>query len=91
MSATRHLIVDGSNLLHAWLELRALLRRDRDAARARLIDRLAPLHPARHTGIALLPGLSGSFVRVVSLTAERAAAPQLCGAVAFWRQTASGL
>ncbi|AHF91851.1 putative RNA-binding protein containing a PIN domain [Opitutaceae bacterium TAV1] len=44
VSATKHLIVDGSNLLHAWPELRALLRRDRDAARARLVDLLAPLH-----------------------------------------------
>ncbi|RRJ95425.1 RNA-binding protein [Opitutaceae bacterium TAV4] len=44
MSGLTHLIIDGSNILHAWPELRALLKRDRDAARARLIDRLAPIH-----------------------------------------------
>lgn len=44
MPGITHLIVDGSNILHAWPELRALLKRNRDAARARLVDLLIPLH-----------------------------------------------
>lgn len=44
MSYVRHLLVDGSNLVHAWPELRALAKRDRDAARAQLVQRLAPIH-----------------------------------------------
>lgn len=39
-----HLLVDGSNVMHAWPELKTLLRRDRDAARAALVQRLAVLH-----------------------------------------------
>ena len=34
MASAKHLLVDGPNILHAWPELRALLRRDRDAARS---------------------------------------------------------
>lgn len=44
MSYARHLLVDGSNLLHAWPELRTLAKRDRGAARSRLAQRLAPIH-----------------------------------------------
>jgi predicted RNA-binding protein with PIN domain len=40
----KHLLVDGSNILHAWPELRALLNRDRDAARARLSQVLSVIH-----------------------------------------------
>jgi uncharacterized protein len=42
----KHLLVDAANVLHAWPELRALLKRDRDAARAQLIQRLGALHDA---------------------------------------------
>ncbi|HEY0945497.1 MAG TPA: NYN domain-containing protein [Opitutaceae bacterium] len=41
---TRHLLVDGANLLHAWPDLCALTRADRAAARALLVRRLAVLH-----------------------------------------------
>ena len=44
MAFEKHLLVDGSNLLHAWPELRALEKRDRDAARSRLSERLRILH-----------------------------------------------
>jgi uncharacterized protein len=44
MSPTTHLIVDGSNVLHAWPETRALARKDRDAARTLLVRRVAGLH-----------------------------------------------
>jgi predicted RNA-binding protein with PIN domain len=39
-----HLLVDGSNVVHAWPETRALARRDREAAKALLLRRVAVLH-----------------------------------------------
>jgi uncharacterized protein len=44
MNANTHLLVDGSNLIHAWPDTRALVRQNRDAARALLVKRIAPLH-----------------------------------------------
>jgi predicted RNA-binding protein with PIN domain len=40
----KHLLVDGSNVMHAWPSLRALLKRDRDAARAALSKAVRVLH-----------------------------------------------
>jgi predicted RNA-binding protein with PIN domain len=42
----KHLLVDGSNILHAWPELRVLLKRDRDSARTRLSQMLTVIHDA---------------------------------------------
>lgn len=39
-----HLLVDGSNVIHAWSDTRALARRDREAAKALLLRRVAVLH-----------------------------------------------
>lgn len=39
-----HLLVDGSNVLQAWPDTRAMARRDREAARALLLRRVAVLH-----------------------------------------------
>jgi predicted RNA-binding protein with PIN domain len=47
VKSSRHLLVDGANVLHAWPELSPLLRRNRDAARTRLIEQLTVL---RHEG-----------------------------------------
>lgn len=44
MAFEKHLLVDGSNLLHAWPELRQLEKRDRDSARSRLSGRVRVLH-----------------------------------------------
>lgn len=44
MEVARHLLVDGSNILHAWPELSSLFKRDRDAARAQLVQQLAVIH-----------------------------------------------
>lgn len=44
MAFEKHLLIDGSNLLHAWPELRGLEKQDRDAARSRLSGRLRVLH-----------------------------------------------
>jgi len=40
----KHLLVDGANILHAWPQLRALLRRERTAAQAQLVSALAAIH-----------------------------------------------
>lgn len=42
-SSTTHLLVDGSNVLQAWPDTRALARRDREAAKALLLRRVAVL------------------------------------------------
>jgi predicted RNA-binding protein with PIN domain len=42
----KHLLVDAANVLHAWPDLRVLLKRDRDAARSRLVQRLGAIHDA---------------------------------------------
>jgi predicted RNA-binding protein with PIN domain len=54
MEAKKHLLVDGSNIMHAWPELRALLKRDRGAARSRLSQALAGLHDAEHLRVSLV-------------------------------------
>ena len=50
----KHLLVDAANVLHAWPELRVLLKRDRDAARARLIQRLGSLHDAESVRVTMV-------------------------------------
>jgi uncharacterized protein len=42
----KHLLVDAANVVHAWPQLRALMKRDRDAARAQLIQRVSAIHDA---------------------------------------------
>lgn len=44
VEAARHLLVDGSNILHAWPELSSLFKRDRNAARSQLVQQLAAIH-----------------------------------------------
>jgi len=50
----KHLLVDGSNILHAWPELRALLKRDRDAARSRLSQLLSAIHDEEQVRLTLV-------------------------------------
>lgn len=45
VAAVAHILVDGSNVIHAWPELRASLRRDKALAREQLVARLLPLLP----------------------------------------------
>src|SRR5471032_1387457 len=54
MASVKHLLVDGPNILHAWPELRALLKRDRDAARSQLGQRLAAIHDAEGARVTLV-------------------------------------
>jgi len=60
----KHLLVDGANVLHAWPESRALLKRDRDAARSQLIQRLATLHDAESMRVTLVIDGRGSEIVV---------------------------
>lgn len=50
MASPSHLLVDGYNVIHAWPELRRLLREDPsgEGARAVLVRDLAPLHDSEH-------------------------------------------
>ena len=64
----KHLLVDGSNIMHAWPELRALLARDRDAARSRLSHAVAPLHDVEHLRVTVVFDGRGA-----ELTVERPA------------------
>jgi predicted RNA-binding protein with PIN domain len=59
-SAQTYLLVDGANVLHAWPETRALLRRDRAAARARLTHAAAAIHDAEGTRVTLVFDGSGA-------------------------------
>lgn len=54
MAFEKHLLVDGANLLHAWPELRALMKRDRDAARSQLVQRLSAVHDAEQTRVTVV-------------------------------------
>jgi len=72
----KHLLVDGSNILHAWPELRALMKRDRDAARSRLSQALSAIHDEEQVRLTLVfdgrgdelvveyPGASKTFVHL---------------------------
>jgi uncharacterized protein len=50
----KHLLIDGANILHAWPELRALLKRDRDTARARLSQAVSVIHDVEQTRVTLV-------------------------------------
>ncbi|WP_245844351.1 NYN domain-containing protein [Nibricoccus aquaticus] len=63
MAFEKHLLIDGSNSLHAWPELRALLKRDRDAARATLSQRVSVLHDVEQLRVTLVfDGRGGELV-----------------------------
>lgn len=66
MAFEKHLLVDGANILHAWPEFRALLPRDREAARARLAQRLAAIHDGEEIRVTLVHDGRGA-----ELTVER--------------------
>jgi predicted RNA-binding protein with PIN domain len=50
----KHLLVDGSNILHAWPELKAIAKRDRDAARLRLSQALSVVHDEEQIRLTLI-------------------------------------
>lgn len=55
-----HLLVDGSNILHAWPELKALLPRDREAAREKLAQHLRVVHDGEQIRVTLVHDGRGS-------------------------------
>lgn len=54
VSFTQHLLIDGANVLHAWPELRAMLKRDRAAARTQLAQRVRVIHDAEQMRVTLV-------------------------------------
>jgi predicted RNA-binding protein with PIN domain len=66
---TRHLLIDGANILHAWPELRALARRDRGAARSQLAQRVSVIHDSEQVRVTLVFDGRGT-----ELTVERPSA-----------------
>lgn len=50
----KHLLIDGSNILHAWQELRLLLRRERDVAREKLARMVRVIHDAEQVRLTLV-------------------------------------
>src|SRR5690606_3722394 len=54
VGATEHLLVDGSNVIHAWPELRALIKREKAVARERLIGSLLVLLPAEFARVTVV-------------------------------------
>ncbi len=54
MESQKHLLIDGSNIMHAWPELRALLKRDRAAARSRLSQAAGILHDVERIRVSLV-------------------------------------
>lgn len=64
MAFEKHLLIDGSNLLHSWPELRTLAKRDRDAARSRLSDILRILHDFEGLRVTLVFDGKGTEITV---------------------------
>ena len=60
----KHLLVDGSNIMHAWPELRALLARARDSARLRLSQAVRILHDVEHIRVTIVFDGRGSELSV---------------------------
>jgi predicted RNA-binding protein with PIN domain len=54
MDFEKHLLVDGSNVVQAWPELRSLAKREREAARQRLSLALRTLHDAERVRVSLV-------------------------------------
>lgn len=54
VSFTQHLLIDGANILHAWPELRALLKRDRAAARSQLVQQVSSIHDSEQMRVTLV-------------------------------------
>jgi uncharacterized protein len=60
----KHLLIDAANVIHAWPELRALLKRDRDAARSQLIQCAGAVHDAESVRVTVVVDGRGSEIVV---------------------------
>jgi uncharacterized protein len=58
----KHLLVDAANVIHARADLRALMKRDRDAARAQLIQRMGSVHDAESIRVTVVIDGRGSEI-----------------------------
>jgi predicted RNA-binding protein with PIN domain len=50
----KHLLIDGSNIVHAWPELKMLMKRDREAARTKLSAYVSVLHDAEQVRVSIV-------------------------------------
>ncbi len=64
MASEKHLLVDGSNILHAWPELRTLVRRERTAAQVRLVSQLSAVHDSEGIRVTVVFDASGAELEV---------------------------
>lgn len=64
MASLRHLLIDGSNILRAWPELKKVFQRDRDAAKAELVRTMAPIHDQEGVRVTVVFDGSGKEIAV---------------------------
>jgi len=60
----KHLLIDGSNILHAWPELRTILRRERDVAREKLSQMVRVIHDTEQVRLTVVFDGRGSELLV---------------------------
>lgn len=65
MSTNGHLVIDGYNILHAWVEYRPLLKRGLDAAAGRLLDAVRVLHDFEGHALTIVYDGNGSAISIV--------------------------
>lgn len=65
-----YLLIDGSNVLHAWAETRALVRRNREAAKALLLRKVAVLNEHNGWRITVVFDGGGDDLRIESVGHE---------------------
>jgi predicted RNA-binding protein with PIN domain len=65
VSFTRHLLVDGANIVQAWPELRAMGKRGRDAARTQLVRRVSAIHDGEQVRVTVVFDGRGDELAVV--------------------------
>lgn len=65
MDFTKHLLVDGSNIVHAWPELRRVLASEgREVARDRLVAAMRPIHDAERIRVSVVFDGRGAAIAI---------------------------
>ena len=72
MATPVRILIDGSNVIHAWPELRALLPARKDEARSRLVERVRALHEAGTDEVIVVFDGRGESMSVTSQGADPA-------------------
>jgi predicted RNA-binding protein with PIN domain len=70
VSFTRHLLVDGANIVQAWPALRAMGTRGRDAARAQLVQHVSAIHDGEAVRVTVVFDGRGDELVVVRPSAQ---------------------